>query len=59
MILILEILLGIWYIDNLSSFMLCKQLIHMYDVDLGSTWIWKYMESCFEQWFIKDITFHN
>jgi hypothetical protein len=46
MILILENLLGIWYKGNLFSFVLCKQLIHMYDVELGFIWIWKYIESC-------------
>jgi len=37
----------------------------MYDVELGSIWIWKFIESCFEnlfeQWlnFFKKKTFHN
>jgi hypothetical protein len=26
--------------------MLSKQLVHMYNVELGSIWIWKYIKSC-------------
>jgi hypothetical protein len=40
--------------------MLCKQLVHVYDVELGS--ILKYIESCFNNLFEKclsTITFHN
>jgi hypothetical protein len=37
--------LEIWFDLILSSLMLCKQLVHMYNVELISIWIWKYIES--------------
>jgi hypothetical protein len=42
MILFLELLFGTWYKGGLCLLILCIQLVHMYDVELGSIWIWKY-----------------
>jgi hypothetical protein len=28
----------------------------MYDVELGSIWIWKYIKSCFDNWFEKHLS---
>ncbi len=39
MILFLEISFGTWYKGGLFSLILCKQFIHMYDVELCSIWI--------------------
>jgi hypothetical protein len=43
MILFLEILFGTHYKGGLFLLILCKHLVHMYDVELGSIWIWKYI----------------
>jgi hypothetical protein len=64
-ILFLEKLFGTWCKNDLFSLILRKQLIHMYDVELGFIWIWKYIESYIDNWFekhlncFKKITFHN
>jgi hypothetical protein len=38
--LFLEILFSTWNKVGLFSLILCKQLIHMYDVELCYIWIW-------------------
>jgi len=35
MIMFLKKIFGIWYKDGLFSLILCKQLVNMYDVELG------------------------
>ncbi len=50
---VLKKLFGTWYKGGLFSLILCKQLVHMYDVELGSIWIWKYIESYLDNWFEK------
>jgi hypothetical protein len=47
MILFLKTLFGTWYKGGLFSLILCKQIVHMYDVELSSIWIWKYVKNCF------------
>jgi hypothetical protein len=32
-------LFGVWYKGGLFSLILCKRLVHTYDVELGSIWI--------------------
>jgi hypothetical protein len=34
-------IIGTWYKNGSFSLILCKQLAHMYDVELGFIWIWK------------------
>jgi hypothetical protein len=42
MIVFLKFLFDTWYIGDLSSLMLYKQLVHMYVVELGFISIWKF-----------------
>ncbi len=51
-----ENLFGSWYKGDLFSIILCKQLVNMYDVKLGFIWIWKYIQSCLDNWFEKHIS---
>jgi len=53
MILFLKTNIGIWYKGGLFSLILCKQLVHMYDVKLHFIWIWKNIESNIDNWFEK------
>jgi hypothetical protein len=32
-------------------------VLDMYDVELGSIWIWKYIKSCFDNWFEKHLNY--
>ncbi len=57
MILFLKVLFGTWYKGGLFSLILCKQLVHMYDVELGFIWISMYIESCIGNWFEKHLSF--
>jgi hypothetical protein len=57
MILFLKFLFGTWYKGGLFSLILFKQLVHMYDVELGFIWIWKYIECCFDDWFEKHLSY--
>ncbi len=52
----IEILFSAWYKGGLFSLILRKQLVHMYDVELISIWIWGYIESCFDNWFEKNLS---
>ncbi len=64
-ILFLKFLFDTWFKGGLFSLLLCKQLVHMYNVELGSIWIWKYIECYLDNWFekhfkcLKKIPFHN
>ncbi len=53
MILFLEILFGTWYKGSLFSLIFCKQLVHIYDVEQGFTWLGKYIENYFDNLFEK------
>jgi hypothetical protein len=53
MILFLKTWFGTWYKGGLFSLILCKQLVHMYDVELGFIWISMYIENCLNNWFEK------
>jgi hypothetical protein len=53
--LFLKVLFNTWYNGGLFSLILRKQLVHMYDVELGFIWIWKYIKSCFDNWFEKHL----
>jgi len=53
MILFLKILFNTWYKCVLFSLMLCKQLVHMYVVELDSIWIWKCTKKVLEFVFEK------
>jgi hypothetical protein len=60
--LFLNFLFGTWYKGGLFSLILHKQLKPMYDVELGSIWIWKYIKSCLDNWFEKHLSYflkHN
>jgi len=65
MILFLKVIFGTWYKGGLFLLILCKIFVYMYDVELNAIWIWKYIESCFNNWFeniwviFKNRTFHN
>jgi hypothetical protein len=54
-ILFLEILFETWFKGGLFSLIVCKQLVHMYDVEIGSIWIWKYIKSYLDNWFEKHL----
>jgi hypothetical protein len=51
MILFLENLFGTWYKGGLFSLILCN----MYDAELSFIWIWRYIESYFDNWFEKHL----
>jgi hypothetical protein len=57
MILFLKILFNTWYKRCLFSLILCKELVHMYDVELGSIWIWKYVKNYFNNLFEKKLKY--
>jgi len=57
MILFLKTNIGIWYKGGLFSLILCKQLVHMYDVKLHLIWIWKNIVSNIDNWFEKNNCF--
>jgi hypothetical protein len=56
MILFIKKLFGTWYMGGLFSLILCKQLVHMYDVQWGFIWIWNYIKCCFNDWFEKHLS---
>jgi hypothetical protein len=56
MVLFLQNLFNIWYKSGLLSLILCKQLVHMYDVELIFIWIWSYIKGYFNNWFEKTFT---
>jgi hypothetical protein len=56
MILFLKKLFGTWYKGGLFSLILCKKLVHMYDVELGFIWIWKYVYCCLDNSFEKHLS---
>jgi hypothetical protein len=53
MILFQKTLFGTWYKGVLFSLILCKQFIHIYNVELGYIWIWEYIKNCANNWFEK------
>jgi hypothetical protein len=57
MILFLNFLFSTWYKGGLFWLILCKQLVHIYDVELNSIWIWKYIESYLDNWFEKHLSY--
>jgi hypothetical protein len=57
MILFLKNLFGTWYKGGIFSLILCKQLVHMYDIELGFIWISMYIEGYLDNWFEKHLSF--
>jgi len=57
MILFLKILFNTWYKCVLFSLMLCKQLVHMYVIELDSIWIWKCTKKVLEFVFEKYLNY--
>jgi hypothetical protein len=50
-------LFDMWYKGGLFSLILCKQLVHMYDVELSSIWIWKSIECSLDNHYYKNRCF--